>query len=279
MSEKKNIPQHVAIIMDGNGRWAKQRGKERVEGHIEGVQRLRDAINKNVTEEEIFRTTGKAFSAGWSAVKLYFMLGLPTETLDDVAGIARLGHQIVNSFYQNPDRPKGKGVTISISCSCFVPKPFTPFQWEPQDTAEQLAEKQAHLRANVTTKKISLSTHDNRISFLEAVLARGDRRLCDVLEAAWRGGSRLDAWSEYFSYDNWMNAFAECGLDPAFYANRRRPFEEVLPWDHLDYGVSKEFLIRENKKAYEAQTTPHCRQQCQACGASCWKEGVCVERR
>ena len=244
-----------------------------------GTQRLRDAINKNVTEEEIFRTTGKAFSAGWSAVKLYFMLGLPTETLEDVAGIAQLGQKIVNAFYQNPDRPKGKGATISISCSCFVPKPFTPFQWEPQDTAEQLAEKQQHLRDNVTTKKISLSTHDNKVSFIEAVLARGDRRLCAVLEEVWRGGSRLDAWSEYFDYDRWMKAFAQCGLDPAFYANRRRPYEEVLPWDHLDYGVTKEFLIRENKKAYAAQTTLNCRQQCQGCGVACWKEGVCVERR
>ncbi|MBQ3133512.1 MAG: TIGR03960 family B12-binding radical SAM protein [Clostridia bacterium] len=244
-----------------------------------GTQRLRDAINKNVTEEEIFRTVTKAYNAGWTAVKLYFMMGLPTETLEDVAGIASLGQKLVNLFYQNPDRPKGKGVTISISCACFVPKPFTPFQWEPQDTAEQLAEKQAHLRESVTTKKISLSMHDNTTSYLEAVLARGDRRLCAVLEEVWKRGSKLDAWSEHFDHDRWIGAFRDLGIDPAFYANRRRSYDEVLPWDHLDYGVSKEFLIRESEKARAATTTPNCRQQCQHCGAACWKEGVCVERR
>ncbi len=244
-----------------------------------GTQRLRDAINKNVTEDEIFRTVTKAFNAGWTAVKLYFMMGLPTETFADVAGIAELGQKLVNLFYQNPDRPKGKGVTISISCACFVPKPFTPFQWEPQDTAEQLAEKQEHLRKSVTTKKISLSMHDNTTSYLEAVLARGDRRLCTAIEEVWRRGSKLDAWSEHFDYARWMGVFKDLGIDAAFYANRRRSYDEILPWDHLDYGVTKEFLIRESKKAHEAITTPHCRQQCQACGAACWKEGVCVERR
>lgn len=244
-----------------------------------GTQRLRDVINKNITEEEILDTTSKAFRGGWTAVKLYFMMGLPTETLEDIEGIACLGQKIVNAFYANPDKPKGKGVTVSISASCFVPKPFTPFQWEPQDTMEQLHEKQKHLVASVHTKKISLSWHDAQTSFLEAVFARGDRRLCRVLEVAQQRGYTLDSWSENFHYEGWMEIFEECGLDPAFYANRRRSFDEVLPWDHLDYCVTKEFLIRENKKAHEAATTPNCRQACAACGASCWKEGVCVEKR
>ena len=244
-----------------------------------GTQRLRDAINKNLSEEEILDTARKAFAGGWTTVKLYFMMGLPTETLEDVAGIAALGQKIVDCYYANPNKPKGKSVTVSISVSCFVPKPFTPFQWEPQDTAEQLKEKQAHLRASLTTRKISLSWHDADVSFLEGVLARGDRRLGPVIEGAWRRGCKLDSWSQYFSLAAWIEALEEAGLDPAFYANRRRSFEEVFPWDHLDYGVTKGFLMRENEKAYQSRTTPHCRQQCSGCGASVWKGGVCFEKR
>lgn len=244
-----------------------------------GTQRLRDAINKNVTEAEVLDTVTKAFNGGWTAVKLYFMLGLPTETLEDVEGIAALGQKVVNAFYQNPDKPKGKGVTVSLSTSCFVPKPFTPFQWEPQDTLEQLDMKQQHLLSSIHTKKISLSYHDAKTSFLEAVLARGDRRLCQVLEEGCKRGFNLDSWSEHFDFDAWMTIFEECGLDPTFYANRRRDFDEILPWDHLDYGVSKQFLINENKLAHRATTTPNCREACSGCGAACWKEGVCVEKR
>ncbi len=243
-----------------------------------GTQRLRDAINKNVTEAEVLDTVTKAFNGGWTAVKLYFMLGLPTETLEDVEGIAALGQKVVNAFYQNPDKPKGKGVTVSLSTSCFVPKPFTPFQWEPQDTLEQLDMKQQHLLSSIHTKKISLSYHDAKTSFLEAVLARGDRRLCQVLEEGCKRGFNLDSWSEHFDFDAWMTIFEECGLDPTFYANRRRDFDEILPWDHLDYGVSKQFLINENKLAHSATTTPNCREACSGCGAACWKEGVCVEK-
>ena len=244
-----------------------------------GTQRLRDAIIKNITEEEILDTVAKAFRGGWTAVKLYFMMGLPTETMEDIEGMADLGQKVVDTFYRNPDKPKGKGVTVTMSASCFVPKPFTPFQWEPQDTMEQLLEKQQHLVESVHTKKISLSWHDAKTSFLEAVLARGDRRLCRVLEVAHRRGFNLDSWSEHFDFEAWMSVFEECGLDPAFYANRRRPYEEVLPWDHLDYGVTKAFLIKENELAHQAQTTPNCRQKCSGCGAACWKEGVCVENR
>lgn len=244
-----------------------------------GTQRLRDAINKNLTEEEILETAAKAFRGGWTTVKLYFMMGLPTETMEDIEGMANLGQKIVNCFYANPDKPKGKGVTVNMSASCFVPKPFTPFQWEPQTTMEELEQKQRHLVESVHTKKISLSWHDAKTSFLEAVLARGDRRLCRVLELAHERGFNLDAWSEHFDFDGWLAIFEQAGLDPAFYANRRREYDEVLPWDHLDYGVTKQFLISENKKAHAATTTPNCRQACSGCGAACWKEGVCVENR
>ncbi len=240
-----------------------------------GTQRLRDAINKNVTEEEVLRTSRKAFAGGWTAVKLYFMLGLPTETLDDVAGIADLAQQVVNEFYRNPDKPKGKGVTVSISVASFVPKPFTPFQWEPQDTREMLLEKQAHLLSSIHTKKINASFHKVDISFLEGVFARGDRRLSRVIEYAWAHGCKFDGWDDSFHFDTWMESFEACGVDPLFYTSRRRCFDEVLPWDHLDYGIRKEFLIREAKKAYESKTTPHCRMQCAGCGADRLNGGKC----
>lgn len=243
-----------------------------------GTQRLRDAINKNVTYDDVMKTVNMAFSGGWTAVKLYFMIGLPTETLEDVAGIARLGQQVVDEFYRNPDRPKGKGVQVSISASSFVPKPFTPFQWEPQDTMEQLEEKQKHLYASVTTKKIRISTHLTPTSFLEGVLARGDRRLSKVLELAWKKGCKFDSWDDHFDFDKWMEAFDEAGLDPSFYANRRRDFDEILPWDHLDYGISKKFLMNENKKAHESVTTPHCRIKCAGCGANRLNGGKCDAR-
>lgn len=240
-----------------------------------GTQRLRDAINKNVTEADVMSTVDKAFSGGWTAVKLYFMIGLPTETLDDVAGIAQLGQRVVDEFYRLPDRPKGKGVQVSISASSFVPKPFTPFQWEPQDTQEMLTEKQQHLMASVTTKKIKISTHTTQTSFMEGVLARGDRRLSKVIELAWKKGCKFDSWDDQFKYDKWMEAFEEAGIDPSFYANRRRDYDEILPWDHLDYGVSKSFLINENKKAHESVTTPHCRIKCAGCGSNKLNGGKC----
>ncbi|MFT8889356.1 MAG: TIGR03960 family B12-binding radical SAM protein [Ethanoligenens sp.] len=233
-----------------------------------GTQRLRDAINKNVTEEEILRTCRLAFEGGWTNVKLYFMLGLPTETLEDVEGIADLAQKVVDAFYHMPDKPKGKAVHVSVSVSTFVPKPFTPFQWEPQDTRERIVEKQRHLRGCIKSRKISLSCHEPHISFLEAVLARGDRRLADVIEQAFRLGCRLDGWDECFDFEKWMEAFAKTGIDPAFYANRTRAGEEVLPWDHLDYGIDKTFLWREHEKAHQSVTSPNCREACGACGAT-----------
>lgn len=240
-----------------------------------GTQRLRDAINKNVTEKEVLETSRKAFSGGWTAVKLYFMLGLPTETLDDVAGIADLSQKVVDEFYRNPDKPKGKGVQVSISVASFVPKPFTPFQWEAQNTRDELKVKQEHLLASIKTKKVRVSYHKIDISFLEGVLARGDRRLCDVIEKAWKNGCKFDSWDDSFKIDVWEKTFEECGIDPLFYSSRKRDFSEVLPWDHLDYGIRKQFLIDENKKAYAGETTDHCRIQCAGCGANRLNGGKC----
>lgn len=244
-----------------------------------GSQRLRDAINKNVTEEEMLRTSRLAFSDGRTAVKLYFMLGLPTETYDDVAAIADLAQKVVNEYYKNPDKPKGKGVTVSISVASFVPKPFTPFQWEPQDTKPELLKKQAHLISSVKTKKVNVSCHKVDISFLEGVFARGDRRLAKVIEYAWKNGCKFDGWDDCFKFDIWLSAFEKTGVDPLFYNSRKREFEEILPWDHLDYGISKAFLIKENKKAHESITTPHCRIKCAGCGANMLNGGNCDAKR
>ncbi len=239
-----------------------------------GTQRLRDVINKNVTEDEVMRTCAIAFAGGYTNVKLYFMLGLPTETDEDIIGIADLAQRVVNLFYQLENRPKGK-VQVSISTATFVPKPFTPFEFEPQVDAEEILRRQSVLRNAITSKKIRASMHVSEISRMEAVLARGDRRLCDVVYAAWKNGCKLDGWDEYFDGEKWLAAFAECGIAPEFYANRTRSYDEILPWDHLDYLVSKKFLIHENKKAHEGQTTPSCREKCAGCGANSCLGGAC----
>lgn len=240
-----------------------------------GTQRMRDVINKNIREEEVVETCKKAFAGGWCAVKLYFMIGLPTETLEDIEGIANLAQNVVDTFYSMPDKPKGKGVNVSVSASSFVPKPFTPFQWEPQDTRELLKEKQEHLKSSVKTRKVSLHFHDIRISFFEGILARGDRKLNEVILKAWQKGCKFDCWDDKFKYETWLETFEECGIDPLFYTSRKRDFSEVLPWDHLDYGIRREFLENENKKAHEAATTPHCREKCSACGAAKLNGGHC----
>lgn len=244
-----------------------------------GTQRLRDVINKNITEEEIIRTCKTAFEGGYTAVKLYFMMGLPTETYDDIKGIADLAQKIVDTFYEMPNRPKGKSVSVNISVSNFVPKPFTPFEFHPQITREEIIDKQQYLKQCIHSKKISFSYHENRTSFLEGVFARGDRRLGAVLLKAHEKGCKFDSWDEFFELEKWMDSFAECGLDPKFYANRERPYEEINPWDHLDFCVSKDFLIRENERAKMAKTTPNCRKQCQNCGANIFGKGVCFEKR
>lgn len=242
-----------------------------------GTQRMRDVINKNVFEDELMETCSKAFNSGWTKVKLYFMIGLPTETYDDVAGIAELGQKVVDTYYRCENKPKGKSVTVTISTSSFVPKPFTPFQWFGQNTGEMLMDKQKHLKNSITTKKINYNYHDADTSFLEAVFARGDRKLCKVLELACERGFHFDGWSDCFSLENWLELFRECGIDPNFYATRQRSFDELLPWDFLDYGVNKSFLVRECKKAYKNATTPHCRLKCSGCGAAKYGGGVCYE--
>ena len=242
-----------------------------------GTQRLRDVINKNITEEEVLRTAAQAFSGGWTAVKLYFMIGLPTETEEDIRGIANLAQAVVDEFYKNPDKPKGKSVSVSISLASLVPKPFTPFQWEPQDKPDTLIEKQDFLINCVTTRKVNVSRHVPWTSFLEGVFARGDRRLSDVIETAWRKGCKLDGWSEHLKKDAWEESFAENGIDPFFYTARRRDYEEILPWEHMDYGVTKKFLISENKKAHEGVTTACCREKCAGCGANKLNGGACDE--
>ncbi len=243
-----------------------------------GTQRLRDVINKNVTEEEVIRTCSKAFDNGWTSVKLYFMMGLPTETMEDIEGIADLGMKVIHTFYNNPNRQKGSGVQVSISCASFIPKPFTPFQWEPEDSMESLKAKQEHLLESIPTKKIKVSYHQTPTSLLEGVLARGDRRLGKVMLDAWKLGCKFDSWDDKFNFDAWMKAFEMNGIDPFFYTKRRRPFDELLPWDHLDYGVSRKFLENENKKAHENKTTPHCRIKCAGCGANMINGGHCDAR-
>lgn len=244
-----------------------------------GTQRLRDVINKNITEEEILSTCRTAFAGGYTSVKLYFMIGLPTETDEDIKGIALLAQKIVDEFYSLPERPKGKSVNVSVSVSTFVPKPFTPFQFDPQITKEEIERRQNLLKSSITTRKISLKWHESSTSFLEGVFARGDRRLCDVLLAAHKTGCKFDGWSECFSLERWLDVFKDCGVDPEFYANRLRSYEEVLPYEHLDYAVSKSFFVRQHELALKAIPTKNCREGCAGCGANCYGEGVCYEKR
>ncbi len=232
-----------------------------------GTQRLRDAINKNLYEKDLMNAVRLAFEGGKSQVKLYFMNGLPTETYEDIEGIAVLAKHVVDEYYKMPERPK-RPVSVTVSVSCFVPKPHTPFQWEPQDSLESLTDKQKFLGTKITDRKIRYNWHDAKVSRLEAVFAKGDRRLSKAIAYAQKIGVRFDAWDEYFDYDRWMDIFDKCGIDPSFYANRRMSYDEILPWDVIDTGVTKSFLISESKKAYENKTTPNCKEKCSGCGAS-----------
>lgn len=231
-----------------------------------GTQRLRDVINKNITEAEILAGCREAFDNGRTALKLYFMNGLPTETDADIEGIAALAQRIVDAFYET--KRNGKGFNVTVSVSCFVPKPFTPFQWEAQDSIAALERKQQLLRDAIRTRKITYHYHDAHVSYIEAVFARGDRRLSRAILEAVDRGQRLDGWDEFFRFDTWMEAFAAAGIDPDFYAARRRPYTELLPWDHIDCGVSRAFLVRESEKARGRYATPDCRTQCAGCGAN-----------
>ena len=231
-----------------------------------GTQRLRDVINKNVTEDDLLNTCRIAFEGGWNGIKLYFMLGLPTETDEDVAGIADLAAQVLHVWRESSPN-KQRGVRITVSTSCFVPKPHSPFQWEAQVTMSEYRRRVNLLRDSITAKNVQYNWHDADTSFIEAALSRGDRRVGGVIEAAWRRGARMEAWSDYFDYRRWLDAFADCGLDPAFYATRERAEDECLPWSRVDMGVKTSLLLRERHRAYDAQLSPDCRVACSACGA------------
>lgn len=240
-----------------------------------GTQRLRDIINKGVTEEDLIHSVSMAFKGGWSGVKLYFMIGLPGETYEDIAGIAELGQKVADAWMKTPRELRGRGLEVTISTSSFVPKPFTPFQWEAQDPMAELREKQKFLKGKLHSKFIKYNWHESEVSLLEAVFARGDRKTGPVLLKAWENGCKFDGWGEHFRFDAWMKAFEECRVDPAFYANRKRSPDEVFPWDHIDTGVSKKFLKRENERAYKGEITPNCSVGCSACGAASLKgEGI-----
>ena len=240
-----------------------------------GTQRLRDVINKNLSEEEILTTCANAFSGGWNNVKLYFMLGLPTETDEDVLGIADLVYKVIKTWKEHATNKK-RGLRVHVATAYFVPKPHTPFQWEKQIEPAEYLRRCKLLKEHFYSKSIEYNYHTPDLSRLEAVMARGDRRLGPVIEKAMELGARLDGWDEYFRYDLWMDAFKACGVDPNFYTVRGFGEEEVLAWDPIDVGVTKKFLLRERRRAYEAVVTPDCRQGCAGCGASCLlKEVAC----
>ncbi len=232
-----------------------------------GSQRLRDAINKNVREEDLLNTCRLAFEGGWNTIKLYFMLGLPTETDEDVLGIAELANQVLHTWRLYA-KNKNRGVRITVSTSCFVPKPHSPFQWERQVTMDEYIRRVNLLRDNMKAKNVVYNWHDPQTSYIEATLSRGDRRIGRVIENVWRDGGRLEAWSDYFSFERWMKAFDDAGVDPTFYAHRQRDKDEVMPWDIVDVGVRRAHLWHEREQAYASELSPDCRRQCSACGAA-----------
>ena len=246
-----------------------------------GSQRLRDVINKGLTEEVILEGAARAFQGGWTRVKLYFMLGLPTETEEDMKGIAHLAEEIAKKYYEIPKDQRHGRCQIVVSTSFFVPKPFTPFQWAGMFRKEDYLDKakvvKEEIRAQLNQKSIKYNYHEADVTVLEGILARGDRKVADVLEAAYKKGAIFDSWSEYFRYDLWMEAFEELGIDPEFYTLRERSLEEIFPWDFISIGVTKNFLKREWEKAMKGEVTPNCRQQCSGCGAGAYKGGVCIE--
>ena len=246
-----------------------------------GTQRMRNVINKGLTQEDILEGSWKAFQGGWSRVKLYFMLGLPTETEEDMKGIAHLAEEVAKKYYEIPKEERHGRCQIVVSTSFFVPKPFTPFQWATMCRKEEYLEKakivKSEIRAQLNQKSIKYNYHEADVTVLEGILARGDRKICDVLERVYRKGAIFDAWSEYFRYDLWMEAFEELGMDPEFYTLRERSFEELLPWDFINAGVSRKFLEKEWERAMKGEVTPNCRMKCSGCGAGTYKGGVCVE--
>lgn len=240
-----------------------------------GTQKMRDVINKGITEEDLLNSAKMAFEGGYSSVKLYFMLGLPFETIEDVVGIAHLSNKVLAQYFAIEKEKRPKGLRLTVSVSSFVPKAFTPFQWASQNTLSQIRQKQSALK-DAMPKRINFSYHEGPVSVLEGVFARGDRRLSKVILTAVKKGVKFDGWDEHFKSDLWNEAFEENGLNPEFYV-RERDFDETLPWDMIDVGVSKKFLINEAKKAQIAQITPNCRAKCAGCGANSFERGVCFE--
>ncbi|WP_406540944.1 TIGR03960 family B12-binding radical SAM protein [Clostridium ljungdahlii] len=242
-----------------------------------GSQRMRDVINKGVTEKNLMDSVSSAFESGWSTIKLYFMIGLPYETMEDIKEIAHLSQKVVDEYFKVPKDKRKKGLKVTVSTSIFVPKPFTPFQWTAQIKMEDVKEEIRELRSSINSRHIVYNWHESPLSYLEAVFARGDRRLCEVLIKAYEKGAKFDSWSEYFNFDLWEEAFKECNVDGDFYAYRNRNYEEILPWDFIDIGVNKKFLIEENEKAKRAEVTPDCRLGCKNCGVNINLGGECFE--
>jgi len=232
-----------------------------------GSQRMRDVINKNVSEEDLIKSATLAFEGGWNSVKLYFMIGLPYEEYPDIKGISDLAEKVVECFYKSDKTNKRRPPSVTLSVASFVPKPFTPFQWAAQDSIETLSEKQLFLKNEIRNRKIRYNYHQSDVSVLEGVFARGDRNLCKVLLRAHELGCKLDGWNECFSLEKWEQAFSDSGVDMAFYT-RERSYDEILPWDFVDIGVTREFMMKENEKAKQAATTPNCREKCSGCGAA-----------
>nr|MCR5102319.1 TIGR03960 family B12-binding radical SAM protein [Butyrivibrio sp.] len=250
-----------------------------------GTQRMRNVINKGLTEENILKGSHDAFEGGWNRVKLYFMLGLPTETDEDIAGIGDIANKIAKEYFETVPKENRHGRTVEIvaSTSFFVPKPFTPFQWAPMDNKEAFLDKAAKTRNGIMSqlnqKHIRYNWHETDASVMEGILARGDRRIAEVILKAYKKGCIYDAWSEYFNYETWMETFKECGIDPMFYVTRERDKDEIFPWDMLNCGVTKEFLYREWQTALAGKVSPNCRQKCMGCGALGYKVGVCMEEK
>jgi radical SAM superfamily enzyme YgiQ (UPF0313 family) len=239
-----------------------------------GTQRLRDVINKNLREDDLLNACRVAFEAGYNSVKLYFMLGLPTETDEDLLGISKIVKDVIYTFRQY-GKNKSRGVRISVGVSTFIPKAQTPFQWAGQADGEEVLRKQKLLMDSLKIKNVTYSLHDFKSGFIEAVLARGDRRLSDVIERVWELGSRLDGWAECFSQEKWLQAFEDCGIDPSFYANRTPEKDEILPWDHIFSGVTKNYLWSEYQNGINGKATPDCKAGCRGCGALTLTGGEC----
>ena len=239
---------------------------------------MRDVINKGLTEERILEAAKNAFESGWSTIKLYFILGVPYETVEDAAEIGLLAEKIADQYFAVPKHIRNKGLRITVSTSILVPKPFTPFQWAPMEKMDIVTEKINAVKGAIKSRSIVYNYHEQKTSYMEAVLARGDRKLCDVLIKAYEKGAKFDGWSEYFDFELWQEALAECNVDGDFYVYRQRSYDEILPWDFIDIGVTRKYLERENEKAKTGEPTQNCRKGCTGCGVNVnFKDGECFE--